>query len=1467
MKKIFVGIITMLNVALLPATVLPTNTITRDDLKAQNCTLVVKSSSQIIFSYTYASNNWYYYPALFIDNTQNQYALLSRVGSTNSFTYSLTASKLSEGEHKAGYVTEQATYCSNMYKFYVKRPTTNSNSCSKTKKDIYIETNNTKRWEKSLDNGNTWTNISCTSRMYTESNPSAGKVMYRALNGDNTYSDVVTITYVDAVPSTIQALPATSTKTVDESITLTADVTDNGYTYQWKKDGTDISGAKSRTYTISSIKSSHAGNYTCYVSNGCNGITTTTAKLTVNKCAQIIDFPEIPTQTYASGLTYTLPKTTNKGLTITYQSMNTSVATVSGNVLTIKAPGTAIISASQVGNDDYLEATQVSRTLTVNKRSQVITFDEIPEKTYEDLPFTLPQITNEGLTISYSSTNISVATVNGNTVTILKPGTTDIIATQAGDATHYAAAEVSQTLVVKKAAQAITFGSLDSKTYGDAPFELNKVTNKNLTITYSSNDASIASIEDNIVTINKPGTVTITANQAGNAYYLAAEPIEQTLTINKANQTINFPALESRAYDSGDFELQRLTDKELIIVYKSSNPEVATISNNVVHIVGAGDTEITASQEGDEYYNAAPTVSQSLTITKAYQTIEFAELDECVYGQEPITLSATVNSSLAIEYESSDYSVATIDGNQLSIVGAGQCYITASAAGNKNYYTATPVERTLIVNKAQPTLTFAPLENEYTYGDSPIALVANSSSGNVEFASSNPTKLMIVGTNAMIQGAGEFTITATLAEDANHLSASVAQTITVRKANLTVAANNASRIYGDENPEFSYTFKGFVNGDTKSDLTATIHVSSEATAISPAGNYEIIAEASEDDNYEIICKKGVLSINKAPLTITAKEISREYGENNPDFVFTYEGFKNDEDSTALSILPVAYTTAKKSSTAGTYPIYVSGADAPNYEIAYKEGSLLISKAPLTIKALDVTRKRLDENPKFELSITGYKLEDTINDLDKLPTIQCEADKNSPAGTYPIVLLNDGYATNYEYLLINGTLTVEKLQFTIIVSSGDETMGTVVGGGIFEEETEITISAIPQPHYYFVKWDDGNTDISRTFVVSQNATYTAFFAIERCTITLSSSDETMGTVSGGGEYNYGTIVEVTALPHYGYHFTQWQDGNTDNPRKIFVSSDYSYKATFAKNIYTITKKTDATQGVINGPSQAAYLDQVTLTAVPNYGYHFTQWSDGLTDNPRTFTITQDTIFTAEFAPIVTPKTFTIIFVDYDGTIISTQVINEGSTPTPPANPTRLDDEYYTYVFSGWTPNIVEATEDATYTATYDKTPKEDHGQAEVVQTTEVTATPTDDGSVVITWTEVDGATIYTVEIRKNGELICTLVFNENGQLLAINLSAPARDGHGRRVTTATQAGKGWTYTINGLNANTTYTYSVKAKDENGSTLFEQSVEFSTGSLQAIEDVNANIKAVKFFRKNQILIQKGDKTFDLRGQEVK
>ena len=178
--------------------------------------------------------------------------------------------------------------------------------------------------------------------------------------------------------------------------------------------------------------------------------------------------------------------------------------------------------------------------------------------------------------------------------------------------------------------------------------------------------------------------------------------------------------------------------------------------------------------------------------------------------------------------------------------------------------------------------------------------------------------------------------------------------------------------------------------------------------------------------------------------------------------------------------------------------------------------------------------------------------------------------------------------------------------------------------------EVTLTATPKHGYHFTKWSDGNTDNPRTLTLTQDTILNAEFATNQYTITTRASHSERGTTQGDTTVNYLEYISISATANYGYHFTQWYDGNDNNPRQIQVTDNATYTAAFEKNTYTISFSCNKEQGSIHGKTSAKYLDKVTLTATPKHGYHFTKWSDGNTDNPRSFTITQDTTFTAEFA---------------------------------------------------------------------------------------------------------------------------------------------------------------------------------------------------------------------------------------------
>lgn len=138
----------------------------------------------------------------------------------------------------------------------------------------------------------------------------------------------------------------------------------------------------------------------------------------------------------------------------------------------------------------------------------------------------------------------------------------------------------------------------------------------------------------------------------------------------------------------------------------------------------------------------------------------------------------------------------------------------------------------------------------------------------------------------------------------------------------------------------------------------------------------------------------------------------------------------------------------------------------------------------------------------------------------------------------------------------------QLYYDVEVTAG--TGGTVSGGGKNIRHNQNTkITATPNTGYHFVQWNDDDKNASREITVTKNETYTATFAINTYTVSVSANNEEWGTVSGGGTYNHGATDTLTATPNDGYKFVKWNDGNTDNPRTITVTKKATYTATFEK----------------------------------------------------------------------------------------------------------------------------------------------------------------------------------------------------------------------------------------------------------------------------------------------------------------
>ena len=190
------------------------------------------------------------------------------------------------------------------------------------------------------------------------------------------------------------------------------------------------------------------------------------------------------------------------------------------------------------------------QSLDVNKAAQTITFPSLADKSTQSSDFGLTATASSALPVNYSSSDPTVATISGNTVTVMGAGTTTIVATQAGNDVYLPADNASQTLTVvlsEKLDQVITFGALPTKTQNDAPFALNAAASSGLPVSFANSNPSVATIDGSTVTIVGPGTSLITASQAGNDEFLAANSAVQTLTVNGAPVFTRQPADAARA--------------------------------------------------------------------------------------------------------------------------------------------------------------------------------------------------------------------------------------------------------------------------------------------------------------------------------------------------------------------------------------------------------------------------------------------------------------------------------------------------------------------------------------------------------------------------------------------------------------------------------------------------------------------------------------------------------------------------------------------------------------------------------------------------------------------------------------------------------------------------------------------------------------------------------------------------------
>jgi hypothetical protein len=200
-----------------------------------------------------------------------------------------------------------------------------------------------------------------------------------------------------------------------------------------------------------------------------------------------------------------------------------------------------------------------------------------------------------------------------------------------------------------------------------------------------------------------------------------------------------------------------------------------------------------------------------------------------------------------------------------------------------------------------------------------------------------------------------------------------------------------------------------------------------------------------------------------------------------------------------------------------------------------------------------------------------------------------------------------------------------------------------GGSIDGSATQVvpygsdgtTVTATPDVGYRFVKWSDGVLTALRCDKnVTADQAVSATFAIN--TYTLDYAAHAVGSIVGSAtqvvEYG-GSGTEVTAAAIPGYHFYAWDDGvMTASRTDTNVAGDVIVTAFFAIDRLTLNYSSGPGGSIDGSATQVVYYgaDGTTVTAVPDDGYHFVSWSDGLATAARTdLDVTADASVTATF----------------------------------------------------------------------------------------------------------------------------------------------------------------------------------------------------------------------------------------------
>jgi hypothetical protein len=549
------------------------------------------------------------------------------------------------------------------------------------------------------------------------------------------------------------------------------------------------------------------------------GAATVTPTLTATAVGNVVNYSAAAAQTVKPTaydrliLSGSGAKSVATGFTITNGNGNLSIAPTGTDTATLdmgttnftvssltlgglgKGGGTtygSVASGAAVTDNTYFTSTATGK-LTVSKSTQGITFPTLGDKAYGDPNFIVSATASSGLPVVFSTTTTSVCTVtSGGTVTIVALGECTIDADQPGDVSYTAAPRVSRSFTVNKGNQAIDFGALTAKTYGDADFDVSATASSGLPVAFSTTTTTVCTVTGATVHLVAVGECTIDANQAGDSNYNPASQVSQGFTVNPKALTITADDATKTYGDTVTFLGTEFTTGALVpgdtvdsaTLTSAGAAATATVTGSPYAIVASAAVGTGLDNYDITYVDGSLAVDKkALTITADDATKTYG--DTVTFLGTEFTPTGLVNSDVVTSVALTSAgagATATVTGSPYPIVASD-----AVSTGLDNY-TVSYVDGSLTVTKASQTIDFAALANK-ALDAADFDVSATASSGlPVAFSTTTTDICTVTGSTVHLVAAGECTIDADQPGDDNYNSAlRVSQSFTVGKLDQTIS--------------------------------------------------------------------------------------------------------------------------------------------------------------------------------------------------------------------------------------------------------------------------------------------------------------------------------------------------------------------------------------------------------------------------------------------------------------------------------------------------------------------------------------------------------------------------------------------------------------------------------------------------------------------------------------------------------